>query len=303
MLKDPARLLLYLAGIVLLGALAAPPLFWFAQALAGHGVLSGLARYDFETYFHRALLIAAIVLLWPLLRVLHVCNWRDLGLAKNPRPATDTLAGFLIAAVPLLCCGAVLVALHVYSLRSSFLWSKMPAVLAATFAVPVVEEILFRGLILGVLLRGFSRLAALLLTSALFSIIHFLKAPEATTPNDSVRWFSGFVSVAHSFGQFRDPWLLLAGFLTLFIIGCILADARLATRSLWLPIGLHAGWIFGNGLFSKAAHRALLALPWLGKDLLVGIVPLIVALASWALVRGWLRYAETRAPESLSRTR
>ena len=71
--------------------------------------------------------------------------------------------------------------------------------------------------------------------------------------------------------------LVLAGFSTFFCIGWILADARLRTRSLWLPIGLHAGWIFANGVFSKVAHREIVALPWLGKDLLVGIV------ASWHL--------------------
>ena len=59
-----------------------------------------------------------------------------------------------------------------------------------------------------------------------------------------------------------------------FFIGWILADARVLTRSLWLPIGLHAGWIFGSGAFSRVARQQTLALPWLGKNMLVGIVPL-----------------------------
>ena len=229
--------------------------------------------------------------------------WGDLGLARNSRAGADLAAGFAIAAIPLLCCGAVIIALHIYSLRHAFLWQKMPTVLFAASIVPILEELLFRGFILGILLRSFSRQGALLLTSGLFSIVHFLKAPESTTPNDAVRWFSGFDSIAHSFGQFGDPMLLAAGFLTLFVIGCILADARLQTSSLWLPIGLHAGWIFANGTFSKAAHREMLALPWLGKDLLVGIVPLILALASWALMRLWIQHGKALAPQSLPRAR
>ena len=302
-MKDAARLLLYLAGVVLLGALVAPPLFWLGQFLIAHGILPSLARFDFESYFHRALLIAALILLWPLLRALRIGSWHDLALEKNPRAGADLAIGFAIAAIPLLCCGAVIIALHIYSLRHGFLWQKMPTVLVAASIVPVLEELLFRGFILGVLLRSFSRLGALLLTSGLFSIVHFLKAPDQTTPNDAVRWFSGFDSIAHSFGQFADPMLLAAGFLTLFALGCILADARLQTSSLWLPIGLHAGWIFANGTFSKAAHRETLALPWLGKDLLVGIVPLILALASWALMRLWVKHADARAPQPLPRTR
>ncbi|MEO5717332.1 MAG: type II CAAX endopeptidase family protein [Chthoniobacterales bacterium] len=302
-MKDAARLLLYLAGVIFLGALVAPPLFWLGQSVIAHGHLPSLAKFDFESYFHRALLIAAVVLLWPLLRILRVRSWRDLALEKNPRAGADFGMGFVIAAIPLLCCGAVLIALQIYSLRKGFLWHKMPTVLVAASVVPILEELLFRGFILGVLLRSFSRLGALFLTSALFSIVHFLKAPEATTPNDAVRWFSGFDSIAHSFAQFSDPTMLAAGFLTLFAIGCILADARLRTASLWLPIGLHAGWIFANGTFSKAAHRDALVLPWLGKDLLVGIVPLILALASWALMRLWVKHAEARSPKSVSRTR
>jgi len=302
-LKDAARLLLYLAGVVLLGAVVAPPLFWLGQSLIAHGILPSLARFDFESYFHRALLIAALILLWPLLRTLRIGSWRGLALEKNPLAGEDLAIGFAIAAIPLLCCGAVIIALHVYSLRHGFLWQKMPTVLVAASIVPVLEELLFRGFILGVLLRSFSRLGALLLTSGLFSIVHFLKAPDQTTPNDAVRWFSGFDSIAHSFGQFGDPMLLAAGFLTLFVLGCILADARLQTSSLWLPIGLHAGWIFANGTFSKAAHRETLALPWLGKDLLIGIVPLILALASWALMRLWVKHADARAPQPFPRTR
>ncbi|HEV8422073.1 MAG TPA: CPBP family glutamic-type intramembrane protease [Chthoniobacterales bacterium] len=296
-MKDAARLLLYLGGVVTLGAFAAPLLFF-----AGRDI-PFLAGFDFESYFHRALLAAALILLWPLWRSLRLRGWHDLGLEKNRRAGADVAAGFIIAAVPLLCCGAILIALHIYSLRHALLWSKMPAVCLAASVVPILEEAFFRGLLLGLLLRSGSRLGAIIMTSSLFSIIHFLKAPEHTSPNESVHWFSGFVSIAHSFWQFADPILLVAGFLTLFAIGCVLADARIETRSLWLPIGLHAGWIFANGLFSKAAHREVVALPWLGKDLLVGIAPLILALASWAFVRGWVSYVHSRAPQSVSRSR
>ena len=78
----------------------------------------------------------------------------------------------------------------------------------------------------------------------LFSILHFLKSPEQST--DTVTWLSGFVSLGNSFSQFAEPLLVTAGFTTLFLLGWILADARVRTHSLWLPIGLHAGWIFAS---------------------------------------------------------
>ena len=120
----------------------------------------------------------------------------------------------------------------------------------------------------------------------------FPQAPDETTT--TVRWFSGFVSLAHSTDQFSEPTLVLAGFTTLFVIGVALAHARLRTQSLWLPIGLHAGWIFFSEAFSKIARREVVALPWLGKSLLIGLVPLAVCLSSWLLLRIWLRYAGAR---------
>ena len=123
--------------------------------------------------------------------------------------------------------------------------------------------------------------------SGLFAAVHFLKGSEREPA--IVTWTSGFESIADAFSGFSDPMMVLAAFATLFLIGCILADARVLTRSLWLPIGLHAGWIFGSGTFSWLARRQVVALPWLGKNLLVGIIPLGLAAITWILMRVWLK--------------
>jgi uncharacterized protein len=292
-LKDAARLLAYFVGTILFGALAAPLLFWAGQALAAHGIFPALAEFDFESYFHRALLLGAIVLLWPLLRWLRIKTRRDLGLEPNPRWLRDVGIGFVLSALPVFLCEIFLVQRGLYSMRSNLSTAAFAPIVLTAFVVPFIEEALFRGLFLGVLLRGLRPWTANIVTAAIFSIVHFLKAPDETTT--TVRWFSGFVSLAHSTDQFAQPMLVLAGFTTLFVIGVALAHARIRTRSLWLPIGLHAGWIFSSETFSKIARREVVALPWLGKSLLVGLVPLAVCLLSWVLLRIWLRYAVPRA--------
>src|ERR1051325_4050076 len=88
-LKDAVRLLVYLIATVLLGALLAPPLFWAAQSLIAHGTFTFLAKFDFETFFHRALLVAAIALLWPFIRSLEIRSLADLQLAPNPHRGRD----------------------------------------------------------------------------------------------------------------------------------------------------------------------------------------------------------------------
>ncbi|MEY2563380.1 MAG: protease family protein [Verrucomicrobiota bacterium] len=282
----------YFAATILFGALTAPCLFRISQRLAAHGIFPALATFDFESFFHRALLLGALLFLWPFLRLLRIEGPRDLGLVRNRHRFRDLALGFLISALPVLCCAIFLINRGVYTLKPAWAWTPIGEVALSAMIVPLIEEALFRGLFLGVLLRSGRPIAATLMSAAIFSIVHFLKAPDETTT--VVSWGSGFVSLAHSFDQFSEPMLVLAGFTTLFVIGVVLAHARLRTHSLWLPIGLHAGWILGSGAFGKIARRELVALPWLGKSLLIGIVPLGICLVSWALLRAWLKYAGSR---------
>jgi membrane protease YdiL (CAAX protease family) len=160
-------------------------------------------------------------------------------------------------------------------------------VLLAAISVPFIEETFFRGIVLGVLLRTGRKLLPVVTVSGLFAVVHFLKGSERESA--IVTWTSGFQSIGDAFAGFGDPMMVLAAFATLFLIGCILADARVLTRSLWLPIGLHAGWIFASGTFSWLARGQMLALPWLGKNLLVGVIPLGLAALTWIVMRLWLK--------------
>jgi CAAX protease family protein len=285
--KDTARLAAYFVATVVLGALLAPVLFWSARWLAAQGVFSFLANYDFDTFFHRAVLLAAVVLLWPLLSASRVRGMRDLGLAPNPLWNRDSGLGVLLSATPLLVCGALLVAYHVYSFRHVIVLSRFGKVVLAAIAVPLIEETFFRGIVLGILLRKGRKILPIIAVSALFAVVHFLKGSERQPA--IVTWTSGFQSIVQAFAGFGDPAVVVSAFATLFVIGCILADARVLTNSLWLPIGLHAGWIFASGTLNWLARRQTVALPWLGKNMLVGIVPLCLAAVTWILMRLWLK--------------
>lgn len=291
-MKDAARLVAYFAATILFGVLAAPLLFWTAQALAGHGIIPALARFGFESFFHRALMLGAIVFLWPFLRWAGINKSRDLGLERNRRWLRDVAVGFVLSVLPVVLCEVFLVARGFYSLKTNPSWGAIAALIPTAVVVPLIEEALFRGLFLGVLLRSFRPWTANVISAAIFSIVHFLKAPDQTSA--TVHWFSGFVSLAHSLDQFAEPMLVLGGFTTLFAIGVILAQARIWTRSLGLSIGLHAGWILASESFGKIARREMAALPWIGNNLLVGLVPLFACLLSWALLRAWLSYAAPR---------
>ena len=97
------------------------------------------------------------------------------------------------------------------------------AILGVMVAAAVTEELLFRGVLFRIVEERTGTWIALVLTGLLFGLIHLLN-PDASL------W--GAIAIA-----------IEAGFM--------LAACYAATRTLWVPIGLHFGWNFAaGGIFS-----------------------------------------------------
>lgn len=291
-MKALAQILLYCAATVLLGALLAPPLYWAAQAAGAHlhsAWLAGfLAKTAFQRYFDRAVMIVALVLLWPLLRALRIRNFEhDLGLRRDRRGWRRLAAGFVLAFVTLLALGGILILAHVCRLRVHWPYAKLAWLPVTAATVAVLEEILFRGALQGAVRKTATDGFAMVAVAVLYAAVHFVK-PVGASPAQ-IHWWSGLALLPEAFSQFHEPALLLGGFTTLLVAGLILGYARDRTQSLWMPIGLHAGWILGKmGLLDVVWPSE--AWPWLGPDILVGLAPLLTLLATWAIV--WLMLRE-----------
>lgn len=298
-MNDLGKIILYLIGTVILGALLASPLYWGAHWLASHDIFPVLAEFPYRRYFHRGLLVAAILLLWPTARWLAIPGVRELGLVPNPRRWRDLAFGFAASFLMMTLLAIVLLQLDVYRLRSSTQWVPLARVALSAVVVSLLEEGLFRGALLGLAMRTLSWRPALLAVSALYSILHFLKPQQELPDGHTINLFSGFVMIPGAFAQFQEPWLVLGGFTTLFLIGWILGWSRLRTGSLWMAIGLHAGWILGKMGFSKVAlRRNKETLPWLGEDMAVGIVSVITVALTGLIVWWWLRRRARRETEA-----
>lgn len=101
----------------------------------------------------------------------------------------------------------------------------LPHAIAIALAASVGEEIVFRGALFRILEDGFGTLAALVVSAALFGLIH---------------------AVNHGATIVSTAAIALEA-------GVFLAAAYAATRTLWFPIGLHFGWNFvEGGLFGEA---------------------------------------------------
>ena len=293
-MKEIRKILLYLIGTVLLGALLAPWLFWLAKWGAARTQWSFLVGADFAQIFDRAVLIAAVVLLWPTFRSLHIRGTAQLGIERDPHRWRNFRIGLTTGIVCMAAYGGLLLWLEVYRLKTSLPWTALIKIAFSAVTVAFLEEWLFRGVILGLFRRTLLDLPAVFCVSALFSIIHFVKPPSAE--NVQIDWLTGFLVLPSCFEKFADPMLLAAGFSTLFLLGWVLGWATLRTRALWLPIGLHAGLVFAKFSFSKLTKRSIdETMPWLGGDIIVGLGALTVVATAWLVAALWMNYADSRA--------
>ena len=287
------KIALYFVGTLLLGALLAPPLLWAGHALGGvFPPLDWLRATDFQRYFDRAMFLAALLLLWPAVRALRIGGWRDLGLEPDPRPWRHFTGGFFLAGGLLWLLGLWFWQRQVYAPRSAPSMRDLASFLVSALAVALAEEAFFRGILLGLARRTSRPAAALVFVSALFAVLHFFKPPARATSPPHVDWLSGFVFLPKTFWQWHDPLLVAGGVTTLFLVALVLGYARLRTRSLWLPIGLHSGWVFGLKSFNRVSRHLSLPSLWVGDDLLHGLGPVLMVVLTGLLVWWWLEKTE-----------
>ena len=298
-MNDLRKLLLYLVASLVLGAALAPVLFRGAQWLAGQGIFTSLATQAFQRYFNRSVQIVAILLLWPLIRSLRVRSLGELGLQYDRQWLRRTVIGF-VAAVALMAVMSLVIHLFGGILcrppeqRALHQW---PKVVLTAVTVGFIEECIFRGAFLGLLQRKMSGTAALFATSVLYSVLHFIKPLKTVIAPADVTWLSGFALIPGIFSQWQDPAMIGALFTTLFAVGWVLGWATQRTRSLWMSIGLHAGWVFCVQGFEKFAVFAPGGLPWIGSDLRVGIAPLLAVIATGIVCR--ISLANVDRPQSI----
>ena len=285
-MKEIGKILAYLAAVLLCGAVLAPWLYWGAHALADAGFLVVLRKYSFQKYFNRSLLLSAIVLLWPVARWLGVSGKVNPTLEPDPQWKEHLFKGVFLGAGVMALLSVLYLKMGFYVLKSPVSSKILGIAAASAVSVGLLEEWLFRGVIAGLFLRSLPTRAALLWTSGIFAVVHFLKPNPAISMPEVSAW-TGFALVPHMFHQFTQPLLFVAGFTTLFVFGWILGIAALRTRALWMSIGIHAGLVFIKATFSKVAARQSESLPWVGPELQIGLVPVALLLVAFGLMWFW----------------
>ncbi|MGC1479170.1 MAG: CPBP family intramembrane glutamic endopeptidase [Chthoniobacterales bacterium] len=284
------KIFLFLAAVLVVTGFISPPIYWAGMALADSGWIPAAEKFPFYRYWGRIAQITAAVFLVPTAFWLKIGGLRDLGIEPNHRKARDVGVGLVAAILPLVVLAAVYLYYGVYKVREDAGVSTLIRILGTATAVSIFEEFIFRGVLLGLAIRFIGKWPGILSVSAIFALVHFFK-PRGVIAREDVDWFSGFAILESAFSSVGSAAIFGGGCVTLFLIGIILAVAGRRTRSLWLPIGLHAGWILGQqslNLFAKFRIKPPDAhLPWIGPNVVSGMVPTgVVPLVALSITAG-----------------
>jgi membrane protease YdiL (CAAX protease family) len=339
-LADVLKVILYVVASFALAAVISPYLYELGKGFA-HVTLSKdtadevnwlaekAGKAEFDTYFKRSLLISALVCLVPFFYSLDLRrhprkrrgNPWSVGLPPNtaqtelgqPLRKTrwgilHTLAGFCITTGFFFMMSWFLFKLNWFEWdcapnRAPLLESIGKAI-GPSLGVSFLEEVFFRGALLGIFLRAFRPRLAIVFLSVIFASTHFLTPPPDTFITSPSSAMAGFEMLALIGQKFLQLDTIIHSFIALLLVGVILGIARYSTASLWLPIGLHAGWVFSMKMFGRMAERRP-DFPdefnlYMGKNMTEGLIPIGVLVMTGIIVVVYLRILLPKTPLELS---
>ena len=275
---------LYLLTAVLVGSMLAV-------------ALQGFLSYPFDRVLTRSVLLVLLILLIPLWKMV---SKETSGLIFGDFSFRQFLQSFLIGlfilAIPVVVLLLLEVRLVVLDLQISFISILGILLVGIVLAclIGLFEEILFRGFLYGSLKKRVGGLIATLISSALYSSVHFLKPTgELELP---VNWLAGFIYLEQSIGNMillHQDW---DARLSLMILGCFFCLVR-ERFNLFCCIGLHAAFVVGIAI-SRQLTTVNLDSQFLG--LISSYNEIIGQLVSfWLLLLVYAMYRSKRNKKSL----
>jgi hypothetical protein len=294
-------LVIYIAAVFIGGALLAPWLYWLVQAFAH--TFPHIAAAPFHRFVNRSLLIFALAGLWPLLRALGITCCHEAGLVRPHDQLKKLLGGLSLGFITLAVVAGMAIAcgsrVFIQTTTTYKVITLIFSAIGTAVIVAVIEEILFRGGVFGGLRKLFYWPFALLISSVIYALVHFLHRAEFT---GTVTWNSGLVLLPQMLGGFADFYAVVPAFFNLTLAGVLLGLAYQRTGNLYFSIGLHAGWVFWLKTYGAFSASAPHAATWFwGTDKMIdGWLAFIVLVATLALFK-FLPLKRKSEPFSISR--
>ncbi len=218
------------------------PFFIFVSFFQGFGVgLSnvlgkrGIIDFDFDKYLEiedmRDFLVAdtiiqyfdligVLLLLWILMRFVDKEPFIKLGFSLKGK-VNDIILGMTLGLLLMAVGYTILILLgEIKFIGFNYDLKNIILLFLLFIAVSIAEETYVRGYVLKNLLQSFNPIISLIISSAIFSLLHFF--------NPNVNYIA---------------------LTELFIAGILLGISYVYTKNLWFPIALHLSWNFFQVMF------------------------------------------------------
>lgn len=233
-------------------------------------------RADFIHFYHASLILAAVGWLLPFTEwfrrdrktgagtgdplPLDGVRSHDKGqrFLSNPRGPRQFVTGFLVTMVVF----SLIIGAAVFS--GALLWNPptfkdVGKMLALAVALACLQEFIFRGVVMGIFLRAMRPAAALGLSAMLFAMIHFLIPDTLMSPRDPEASGAGMEVFGKLIGRWGEAPAVMGILLPYLALGILLGFSRWKTSSLWLPVGIHTGWLFSQLCLQLVAFAEILS--------------------------------------------
>ena len=218
------------------------PFFIFVSFFQGAGVgLSsalgerGIIDFDFDKYLEiehmRDFLVAdtiiqyfdligVLLLLWILMKFVDKEPFIKLGFSLKGK-VNDIILGMTLGLLLMAVGYTILILLgEIKFIEFNYDLKNIILLFLLFIAVSIAEETYVRGYVLKNLLKSFNPVVSLIISSAIFSLLHFF--------NPNVNYIA---------------------LTELFIAGILLGVSYIYTKNLWFPIALHLSWNFFQVMF------------------------------------------------------
>jgi hypothetical protein len=238
----------------------------------------------FQKMISKSTQLLLILSIFPAMKLLAI-DKEQLGFAARPVFFKQLLQGLGLGLLTLLPIFIVLYVLKINVFDATKHWTtglvlaKLGYTLFLALLISLIEEPLFRGILLTGLRKKMPLALAIVVSAVYYSALHFLDNNVAISPQD-VHFFTGFGLLKGAFLNVFNP-MMFSSFISLMMVGIFLGIVRTQVKtSLGVCIGCHASWVWQIKM-SKSLFNTNL---WSDYLYLVGGYDAIVG----PLVTGWL---------------
>ncbi len=228
--------------------------------IVGYFIVQGIGDFvPFRKIISKSTQLFLMLSIFPAMAYLKI-NKEELGFAARSIFLKQLLQGFGLGFMTLMPIFIVQYVLKINVIDDTHTWTvgwvarNMSISLLLALIISLIEEPLFRGILLAGLNKKLPVMVAILISSTYYAGLHFLSS-KTDIPVQDINLFSGFKLLDEAVGNLLNPNILSA-FFALLMVGIFLGVLRTQVKaSLGLCVGCHTCWVWqikmSKQLFNK----------------------------------------------------